>query len=124
MTFSAVENPALENKLLNLLIAHALNFGFGRQAVFDDLRGDSFHIQATAVVRDLNDDVAARMESIQRNQAGIGLVGGLSPFRRLQTVVRGVTNHVGQGILDHLQDLTIQFRIRAEHFQFDFFTGL
>ena len=65
-----------EDEALDLRLAHAGQFGLGRQAVRQHLGADLVDRQAAAVVGDLDDDVAAFVERVQRDVAGLRLAGG------------------------------------------------
>ena len=108
-----------EDEALQLHIAHTGEFGLGGQSVLQDLRPNLVERQATAVVRDLDDDMAALMIRVQRDMAGFRFAGG-TPFRpALQSVVAAVAHHVGQRVLDQLQHLPVQLGVRAEHRELD-----
>ncbi len=109
----------LENVLLDLLLAHLLQLGFAGQAVLQDLRLDPVDRETAAVVADLDDDMAAFVIGVERDLAGFRFARAAALLRPFQAVVGGIAHHVGQRVLDHLQDLAIQLGVLADHDQFD-----
>ena len=119
VTTAAVENPARKMKRCNLPVAHARELGVGRQPLRQHLGADLVHRQAAAVIGDLDDDVAALVEGVQRDAAAFRLAHGAALGRPLQAVVARVAHHMGERILDQLQHLAVQLGVGAEHHQLD-----
>ena len=70
---------------MDLAVGHPLELGLGRQAIGDDLALDPLDVQAATVVLDLDDDVAALVERVERNDPGLGVSFMLYFFARLNT---------------------------------------
>ena len=104
-------------------VRHVFHFGFRGHVVFEDLIDDTVHVETTAVIGDFNDDVAAFMEGAQNDNAGFRLAGFRPACRILEPVVGGIADHMGQRILDQLQNLTVQFGFRTVHLQVDLLAG-
>jgi hypothetical protein len=119
VTFAAVEKPACEDELVDLGIRHLLDFGFGGQTALDNLRLDPVNVDALTVITDLDDDVATFVIRGEGNGTLFEFAGRTPLLGTLQAVIGRVPDHVGQRILDHLQNLAVQFGIRTDHFQFD-----
>ena len=110
----------LEDVLLDLLLAHRIELGLACNPVLDALLLDLFGGQAFAVIRDLDDDVTALVEGIEGHGPDLGLARLDAVGRDLQTMVGRIAHHVGERVLDQLQHLAIELRLRALHHQVDF----
>ena len=108
-----------EDEFVDLRFRHLLEFGLADETVGDRLGLDPLGIEAAAVVGDADDDVAAFMIGGQADGALLRLAGGGPLGRRLQPVIGRVAHHMGQGILDQVEHLPIEFGVGAVHLQFD-----
>ncbi len=103
--------PGFENQR-KLLARRELRGG----SLVDDARGDRFlhqpvAVDAAPVVVDVDQDLVAGLARRHGEDADLALAG-LEPFgRRLDAVVHGIADDVGQRIADHLDHLAIQFDV-------------
>ncbi|GAK51141.1 hypothetical protein U14_02383 [Candidatus Moduliflexus flocculans] len=111
-----------EDELVNLPIAEFL-IGTDHLHVHG-LFQDLFLIQAASVVLDFDHDATGLMERPQQDMADGIFSGGGSIFRRFQTMIHGVADHMDQRIADLIDDNPIQFGFFAFGGEFDFFAGL
>ena len=94
MTFSAVEKPGSEDELGRLAIGHPRGLIGTDQTALDSLAADAIHVQASAVVGDLDVDLAAFVERPQAEHAFGRLARGDASLRRFDAVVDGVAHEV------------------------------
>jgi len=111
----------MEDELVDLGIRHLFEFGFRGQTTLQNLRFHLLDIDALTVVTDLDDDVTTLMIGGKSDDTLFRLAGGAALLGALQTVVGRIADHMRQRILDHLKNLTVQFCIGTDHFQFDRF---
>jgi len=62
------------------------------------------------------------MIGVQRDRPSFRFTGSDPIFDLFNAVIRRVAYHMRQRILDDLQNLTVEFRFRADHLQIDLFT--
>ncbi len=105
----------MEDELRHLGIGHALDLGLRRDLALHGLAADGDEIEALAVVGDLDRDRAAFVVGGEADGAARGLAGGLAVGGRLDAVIGRVAHHVGERILDDLQDLPVEFGLGAAH---------
>ena len=110
--------------MLNLLIGVTFKFGLGREAVRDDLFLYLPDIDATSIIGNLDNDMPAFVIGVQGNRPGFRLARLDTIFGPFEAVIAGIPDHVGQRILDHFENLTVQLRVCAEHLQFDLLTKI
>ena len=87
VTTAAVEKPARKMKRWICASVMPASSASVASPLASDLGADLVHRQAAAVVGDLDDDVAALVEGVQRDAAGLRLARGAALGRRLQPVV-------------------------------------
>ena len=61
---------------------------------------DAVMIEARSIVRNLNDDIPGIVERLQDNLAARIFPQGATDFRRFQSVVHGIPNHVHQRVVN------------------------
>ena len=108
-----------EDEFVDLRFGHLLQFGLGDETVLNRLGLDPLGVEATAVVGDADDDVAAFMIGGEADRARLRLAGGGALGWRLEPVVGRVAHHVRQRILDQIEHLAIEFGVGAVHLEFD-----
>jgi hypothetical protein len=111
--------PRREDELVDLRLGHLVDFDLRGQALRHRLRLDPLSVESASVVGNLDDDVPALMISGEANRALFGLASGAPFGRRFQTMVGRVANHMGERILDQIEDLSIEFGIGSVHFELD-----
>ncbi len=104
---------------MDLGFGQLLQLGLGDEPGGDRLGLDLLGVEPAAIVGDADDDVAAFMIGRQPDGALLRLATGQPLGRRLQPVIGRVAHHMGQGILDQVEHLTVEFGIGAVHLQFD-----
>ena len=109
----------MKDEAVDLRVGHARGFGFGRDAIGNDLCSDLFGRQAAAVVSDFDDDVATFVVGTQCDRAGLGLARGATFGRRFEAMITGIADHMRERILDQLQHLAVEFRALAVHHEID-----
>src|SRR5260221_129370 len=109
----------LENELLDLLFAHCLHFGLRGETVLNGFGFDLGKCEATAIIADFDDDMPALVIGVEGNLADFSLTGLAPLFRNFQAMISGITHHVGERILDHFENLAIQFGLLTDHDQID-----
>jgi len=114
----------LKDELHHLLVGHGRDLGLGRQLVGHGLGADLVERQALPVVGDLDDNVAALVEGVERDAAGLGLARRLAVGGPLQAVIGAVAHQMGQRVLDQLEDLAVELGLGAEHLQVDLLVEL
>ncbi len=108
-----------KDESLDLRLGHAGKLRLARQPLSQRLRADALDRQAPPVVGDLDHDVAALVEGVERDPPGLRLARGPPLGRPLQSVVGRVPHHMRQRVLDQLQHLAVEFGLGAAHRQFD-----
>ncbi|MND85445.1 hypothetical protein D3C80_773710 [compost metagenome] len=108
-----------EDQLHRFGVAHLFGLGGRQQVQGNRLGAQARHRQAAPVVGHFDDDGAAFVARRQGDAPGLGLAGGAALVRRLQPVIGGVADHVGQRVADQLHDLPVQLGLLAGHVQFD-----
>ncbi len=108
-----------EDEPVDLRFGHLLKLGLGDQAIGDRLGFDLLGIEPAAVVGDADDYVTAFVIGRKPDRALLRLAGS-QPFGGcLEPVIGRVAHHMGQGVLDQVEHLAIEFSVGAVHFQFD-----
>src|SRR5207248_7380245 len=83
------------------------------QAALQGPAADALGVQSPAVVADLDVDLAALVEGAQ-GQLPRGRLARAGPLGgRLQPVVDGVADEVGQRVADRLEDRAVQLRVAS-----------
>ena len=119
MTFSAVENPGKEDQVEDLALGQACSLFWGDHAAVDSLLPNAVAVQPRTVVADLDVDLSAFMEGPQ-NEAPGRVFPCLDPgFRKLDPMVDGIANQMGQRVLDGLDDGFVEFGLFAFHLDVD-----
>ena len=108
-----------EDEAVDLRVGHRHGFHGVDDAFFHGLLADAVGVEAGAVVRDLDDDVAAFMIGAQLDHAGFGLAGGEAFLGGFDAVIAGVADHVRQRILDQLEHLAVELGVLAFHLKVD-----
>ena len=83
------------------------------------MRLDPLDVEAAAVVGDPDDDVPALLEGLEPDRPALRLAAGATLGRALEPVVGRVADHVGEGVLDELEDLPVELRVAALEPQVD-----
>ena len=104
---------------MDLRFGELLGFGFGNEALRYRLGLDALGIKSAPVIGDPDDDVTAFMIGGKPDQTVLGLACGAPLFRRFKAMVRRITHHVRERILDEIQDLAVEFGLGAMHFELD-----
>ncbi len=119
MTAAAVEKPGQEQQLEQVRRRHLVDLGEGPQTLLDGLGRHHVRVDALAVVRHLDDHLAAGVVGAQRQHA-VGGLAGRGPFGgRLDAVVDGVADQVRQRVLDRLEQAAVELGVAADHLQTD-----
>jgi hypothetical protein len=103
----------LEDQPAQLLLAHPGGILRGDRAALDRPGPDGRRVQAAAVVRDLDDDLASLVEGAQSDGPLGRLADGDPLLRRLDPVVDAVAHQVGEGVADRLEDGLVQLGLPA-----------
>src|SRR5579872_5603193 len=97
-------------------------FALAQQTLFQREGADPLNVETAAVIGNLDDDVAALVAGRQPNPAGSWLAG-CKPFSRaFDAVIGAVADEMRQRVLDHLQDLPVEFGIGTVHLEVDVFS--
>ena len=78
---------------------------------------DKLGIEASPIIRNLDQDMTALLRGADANGALLGLAGSQPLLRTFDAVVRGVANHVRERIPDEVQHLAIELGLRPTHLQ-------
>ena len=119
MTFAAVEKTRREYELVNLGFRQFFRVGLGNQALRDRLCLDPLGVEPAPVIRDADDDVAALVICGETDQSVLGLADGTPLLWRFKAMIRRIAHHVGERILDQIQNLTVELGIGALHLEID-----
>ncbi len=111
--------PGSEYELVDLRFGELLDVGFRNEALRHRLRLDALGIEPAPIVGDPDDDETAFVIGGKPDQTVLGLACGAPLFRRFKAMVRRVTHHVRERILDEIEHLAIEFGLGAMHFELD-----
>ena len=81
--------------------------------MIDELFPNPLRVEATAVVANLDLNMAALVKGPQRDGSDVAFARVIAHFWRLYAVVRGVANHMRQRVAHILDELPIQFGVVA-----------
>ena len=109
----------LEDELRDLLVGERGRLGLAAHAVLDGLLLDLVDVETAAVVRDLDDDVAAFVEGVEVDAARLGFAGRTALFGPFEAVVGAVAHEMRQRVLDELEHLAVELGVLAVHLQVD-----
>src|SRR5208337_4274968 len=111
----------LENEIEDVLRVEALSvFGF-QQAVVNGLVANEVEIDAAAIVADFDDHLCALMIGIEKNGAASGLSRIEALAGRLDAVIDGVADEVGEGFSKGVEYALVEIGVLAGHFEGDVF---
>jgi hypothetical protein len=104
-----------EHQVDKVAVGHPGGLVGGDQVGSDRLVPDPLRVDPSPVVGDLDDDLAPLVGRVQYKPALRRLAGGRPLGRRLDPVVDGVADHVGERIPDGLDDRLVQLGLLALH---------
>src|SRR5262249_4105864 len=87
------------------------------QPRLDRLGANALRVDAAAVVGDLDDDLAALVEGVERDATLRRLAAGHALRGRLDSVIDGVADQVRQRVADRLDDALVEFGFVTFHFE-------
>ena len=116
-----MEKPGQEDQVQQFAVAHARCLVRGDQALVQSLLLDALEIDSRAVIGDFDIDLPAFVEGAQEEAPLRGFSSGHALFRRLNAVIDGVADQVGERILDGFDEGLVEFRLLAFHLQADLF---
>ena len=118
VTLLTVEKPGAK-MVVDQRLRHGLDVGLRRETPGDGCGLDPPDVEAASVVGDFDDDVAALMPSGEPQRALLRLAGGAALVRHFDAVVGRVADHVGQRVLDHIEDLPVELGVGTVHLELD-----
>ena len=124
MTFGGGGKAGNENELVDLRFRELGRLGLRDEPLRDRLGLDARRVEATAVVGDLDDDVAALVVGGEADAAALRLALHAALVRPLEAVVGGIAHHVGERVLDQIEHLAIELGLGALHVEIDLLAEL
>lgn len=97
----------------NLVVRQAFRFGRGHQTFGLCLIADAFEIEASAVVGNLDRNIARFVRGGDLDGSFLGLAERKTFVGRLDPVVGAIAQQMGQGIADEFDELAIKLGIGA-----------
>ena len=85
-----------QDEALDLHVVHDIELGLAGEPLVEDAGADLVDRQAAAVIGDLDHDMAAFMEGVQRDAAALGLSRGEAVGGGLEPVIGRVAHHMGE----------------------------
>ncbi len=113
-----------EDQVENVAVGHARRLVGGDHAALDRFPPNAFQVESGTVVRDFDVDLPAFVEGSQDQPARRLLPGLFSVFRRLDPVVDGIPDQVGERVFDGLNNGPVKFRFLALHFDPHFLAAI
>ena len=109
----------MEDELRHLGVGHLVDLGLARDVALHGLAADGGEIEALAVIGDLDRDRATFVIGGEADRAAGRLAGRLPVGGGFDAVVGRIAHHVGERVLDDLEDLTVQLGLGAAHDELD-----
>src|SRR5208282_4400336 len=110
-----------EDQIAALRLGFRRNCGLAGKSVLDSLGPDARHVEAAAVVGDLDDDMTALVTGAQPDRPLRRLAGGAPLGGTFDPVIGAVADQMRERILDQLQYLAVDLGLAAVHLEFDLF---
>src|SRR5207249_2371892 len=96
-------------------LAHAPRLFRRNHSALERLPSDSGDIDASAIVRHLDDDLATLVEGAQAETAFRALPGGRPAVGQFESVIDAVAEEVRERILNRFDQRSVQFGVPALH---------
>ena len=113
-----------EDQITDLRLGFRRDLRFAGEALLDGLRAYPLNVKATAIIGDLDDDMAALVTSGEPDRPLPRLTCGDALRGALDAVIGAVAHQMGERVLDHLQHLAVELGVGAAHFEIDLFAKL